>query len=80
MKIEINDDTVKKLQKRAETSKEFKDVEEYINYVLKQVVEKIEQKKEKKEKDSEKDSDDKESYSKDDEEKIKQRLKSLGYM
>jgi hypothetical protein len=50
-----------------ESNGEFKDVEDYVEFVLREVVKDEEEDKEQK-------------YSKEDEEKIKQRLKSLGYL
>jgi Arc/MetJ-type ribon-helix-helix transcriptional regulator len=70
MKIEIPEKIAEKLKKRVESTDEFKNVEEYVNYVLGQVVEKLEGEKEEKE----------EVFSKEDEEKVKERLKGLGYL
>lgn len=66
--INIPEELYVKIQKRVEESKEFDSVDEYVKYVLEQVVEKIEEKKEEK------------AYSKEDEEKVKERLRSLGYL
>ncbi len=63
MKINISDDVAKKLQERVKGSK-FKDVEEYVDFVLKKVVKKLEEKR----------------MTKQDEDKVKQRLRSLGYL
>ncbi|KYK25248.1 hypothetical protein AYK26_02085 [Euryarchaeota archaeon SM23-78] len=71
--VTIKKEILKKLEKRAKESGSFKNVDEYINYILKQVVDKLE--KEKKEKKKQKP-----AYSKKDEEKVKQRLRSLGYL
>ena len=46
MKVEIKDKIAEKLQKRIDESDEFKNIEEYIDYILKQVVEKLEGKPE----------------------------------
>ena len=54
-------------QRVKESNGEFKDVEDYVAFVLREIV-----------KDEEEDEEQK--YSKEDEEKIKQRLKSLGYL
>jgi hypothetical protein len=54
-------------QRIKESNGEFKDVEDYVEFVLREVV-----------KDEEEDEEQK--YSKEDEEKLKQRLKSLGYL
>lgn len=69
MKINIKEEIAKKLKKRVDESDEFKNIEEYVNYILNQVVERL--KKENKEK---------EVYSEEDEKKVKERLKSLGYL
>ena len=71
MKVQIKDEIVKRLKKRVEESDEFKDVESYINYILKQVVERLKEESGKKEK---------KVYSKEEEKKVKERLKSLGYL
>jgi Arc/MetJ-type ribon-helix-helix transcriptional regulator len=54
-------------QRVKESNGEFKDVEEYIEFVLREIVKDEKEDKEQK-------------YSKEDEEQIKQRLKSLGYL
>jgi hypothetical protein len=54
-------------QRVKESNGEFKDVEDYVEFVLREIVKDEEEDKEQK-------------YSKEDEEKIKQRLKSLGYL
>jgi len=69
MKVNISEEIVEKLKKRVEGSDEFKDVEEYVNYALKQVVEKLEgEKRENK------------SFSKEDEEGVRKKLRGLGYL
>jgi len=68
--VKIKGDILKRLEKRAKESGSFKNVDEYINYILKQVVERLEKEKAAKKKIV---------FSKKDEEKAKQRLKSLGY-
>jgi hypothetical protein len=50
-----------------ESNGEFKDIEEYVEFVLREIVKDEGEEKEQK-------------YSKEDEEQIKQRLKSLGYL
>jgi len=65
--VNISEELYAKIQKRVEESKEFNSVDEYVKYVLEQVVEKTEEKKE-------------QPYSKEDEEKVKERLRSLGYL
>jgi len=67
MKIEISDDIAKILVKRIEEKKDFGSVDEYVDYILKQVVERLESEK-------------KQSFSNEDEEKVKERLKDLGYL
>jgi Arc/MetJ-type ribon-helix-helix transcriptional regulator len=53
-------------QRVKESGGEFKDGEEYVEFVLREVVKDEEEEEQK--------------YSKEDEEQIKQRLKSLGYL
>ena len=69
MKVEIKDEIIEKLKKRVDDG-EFKTVDEYVNYVLQQVVERLDSESGEKE----------EAYTKEDEEKVKERLRSLGYM
>jgi len=69
MKVEIKKDIEKALQKRVDSSDEFKNVEEYVNYVLQQVVDKLDGEQQ-----------EESNYSEEDEEKVKERLKSLGYL
>ena len=73
MKVEIKEKIAKALRKRVNESKEFKNIEGYVNYVLEQVVERLKEEscgKEEK----------KEVYSKEEEKKVKERLRSLGYL
>jgi len=74
MKIEIPKQITEKLQKRVDSSDEFKNVEEYVEYILKQVVERLENESD------EEDENKEEVYSKEDEEKVKERLRGLGYL
>ncbi|PSG98656.1 MAG: CopG family transcriptional regulator [Nanohaloarchaea archaeon SW_7_43_1] len=67
--VELSEETYGLLAKRAK-DKGFKTTDEYINYVLDQVAEKARKKVE---------TDDQE-FSEEDEEKVKKRLKSLGYL
>ena len=67
--IEVDDDIYSVLEARAE-EKDHDSTDEYIHHLLKQVVEKI--KREKKSQDS--------SYSEEEEEKVKNRLRGLGYL
>jgi len=71
MNIKIPNEIIEKIEKRVEES-EFKSVEEYILYVLKEVVN--EEEIEEQEKENE------EEWSEEDEEKVKSRLRSLGYL
>ena len=67
--VNISKELYEQVKKRVkESGGEFKDVEEYVEFVLKEIV------KDEEEEDKE------QEYSKEDEEQIKQRLKSLGYM
>lgn len=65
--VEIDDDMYSVLEARAE-EKDFDETEEYIDYLLKQIVEKIRREKQ----DTE--------YTEEEEKKVKNRLKDLGYM
>lgn len=67
-KVEIDDKVYSILDARAE-EKDFDETDEYIRYLLDQIVEKI-----KREKQSQ------ESYSEEEEKKVKRRLKDLGYL
>jgi hypothetical protein len=71
MNVKIKEDIAKKLKKRFEENDDFKNVEEYVNYILKQVAERL---------DSEKENSENEDFSEEDEAKVKERLKSLGYL
>lgn len=71
MKIEIPEELAKKLQKRVDSTDEFDSVDAYIEYILKQVVERLE---------NESKEDEKPAFSEEDEEKVKDRLRSLGYL
>jgi hypothetical protein len=65
--VEIDDDMYSVLEARAE-EKDFDETEEYIHYLLDQIVEKIKREKQ----DAE--------YSEEEEKKVKKRLEDLGYM
>jgi len=69
MNVEIDDNIYEVLDARAE-EKEYEDTNEYIEHLLKQVVEKIKKEKEAGES----------SYSDEEEEKVKDRLRDLGYL
>lgn len=66
--IEVGDDKFKILKARAD-EKDFNTVEEYVGHLMDQIVEKIQREKQ-----------DAEGYSDEEERKVKQRLKDLGYM
>ena len=68
MKVDIKEEIVYVLENRVKETKDFRNVEEYINYILSQVVDKLSGEK------------DKNVFSKEDEKKIKEKLKSLGYL
>lgn len=70
MNIKIKPEIVERLKKRIEETEEFENLEEYVNYILSQVVERL----------NNEEQDDEEEYSEEDEEKVKERLKSLGYL
>lgn len=64
--VNISKDLYELVKKRVnESGGEFKDIEEYVEFVLTEIV---------------KDEDEEQQNSKKDEEQIKNRLKSLGYM
>lgn len=67
--VEVDDDIYGVLEARAE-EKDFDTTEEYVAYLLEQVVEKIKREKEQQES----------SYSEEEEEKVKDRLRGLGYL
>lgn len=69
MKIEIKEEIAEKLKERVESDDKFKDIEEYVNYILKQVVERLKGEAE-----------EEPAFSKEDEEKIKEKLKNMGYL
>jgi len=68
--VEVSEETYGLLAKRAQ-EKGFDTTDEYINYVLDQVAEKAKRKME---------DDEGQEFSKEDEEKVKERLKGLGYL
>jgi hypothetical protein len=68
--VEVPEETYGLLAKRAQ-DKGFDTTDEYINYVLDQVAEKAKKKMEE---------DEGEEFSEEDEEKVKKRLKGLGYL
>ncbi len=70
MKINIPEEIAEKLKKRIASTDEFDSIEAYVTYVLKQVVERLDQEQE----------EEKPAFSEEDEEKVKERLRSLGYL
>ncbi|MBW3002138.1 CopG family transcriptional regulator [Candidatus Woesearchaeota archaeon] len=71
MKVEIPKNVAEKLQKRVDSTDEFDSVQAYVEYILKQVVERLEE---------ENSDDEQPAFSEEDEEKVKERLRSLGYL
>ena len=67
MKIEIADEIAASLQRRIDEKKDFETVDAYVNHVLRQVVERLA-------------TEQKQTLSAEDEEKVKERLKGLGYL
>lgn len=67
--VEISEETYGILAKRAE-DKGFDSTEEYVNYVLDQVADKAKRKM----------SEDDRDFSTEDEEKVKEKLRGLGYL
>jgi len=59
----------KKIKKRVEKT-EFKSTQEYITYILEEVIKQVE----------EEETGDDETFSEEDEEKVKERLRALGYL
>jgi hypothetical protein len=68
-KVSVDEDVYTLLAERAE-EKGFDSTDEYVHYVLDQVADKIRRKKGR----------DKEGFSEEDEEKVKERLRGLGYL
>lgn len=68
-KIEIPDKVYREIEKRVKESEEFKDVEDYIAFVLSEIL-----------KDEEEDEGGEYTVSAEDEEKVKDRLRGLGYL
>jgi Arc/MetJ-type ribon-helix-helix transcriptional regulator len=67
VKIEIKDEICEEIRKRVEESEEFSSVEEYVNFILEEVI---------------KDENEGEGtiYTEEEEKQIKERLRDLGYM
>ncbi|MBU0976385.1 MAG: CopG family transcriptional regulator [Patescibacteria group bacterium] len=68
--IEIEDKEYTALEKRVKEKKEFDSVEAYVQDIVSQVVARL----------KEEEGGDDEKFSKEDEEKVKERLRSLGYL
>jgi Arc/MetJ-type ribon-helix-helix transcriptional regulator len=74
IEIKIPKQIADRLQKRVDESEgEFKTVGAYVEYLLEQVVEKLDT-------ESSEDKEEEPVFSEEDEEKVKARLKSLGYL
>ncbi len=67
MKIEIKNEVYEEIKKRVEESGEFGSVEEYVNFVLEEILKDEEEEAEV-------------VYSKEEEEQVKDRLRDLGYI
>lgn len=67
--ISISDEIYERIKSRIGDT-EFTDVDDYVQYILKQVVERLEGEAEK----------ETPAYNEEDEKKVKERLKALGYM
>ena len=70
MKIDISNEIAEKLQKRVDSTDEFDSVQAYVEYILKLVVERLENEN----------AEEQPAFSEEDEEKVKERLRSLGYL
>ena len=68
VKVSIKKSLAKKLKNRQKET-EFKNLTEYINFILEEVLASLEEQE-----------DDDSGYSEEEEEKVKQRLKDLGYI
>ena len=64
-KVELDTKTYERIRKRLGKT-EFKTVDEYVNFVLKEVLEQVDKKEP--------------VYSEEDERKVKERLRALGYL
>ena len=71
VKVGIKPDIYKKIKKRVAKT-EFESVQEYVNYVLEEVIKQVEE--------EDKGTEEEAAYSKEDEEKVKERLRALGYL
>lgn len=75
--ITIKDEIYQKLVERANQKAEFSSVQEYVDYILMEVVKKIEAEEMGLDNDNAVED---EAYSKEEEEKVKERLRGLGYI
>ncbi len=66
-KIEIKDEIYEEIKKRVDESEEFSSVEEYVNFVLEEILKDEEEEAEV-------------VYSEEEEEQVKERLRGLGYL
>lgn len=73
--LQLSDHLYSELEHIVKQSKEFSDVSAYVSYVLEQVVE-----KKKQQLSGAAGASSAETYSKEDEDKIRERLKNLGYL
>ncbi len=67
VKVDIRKDIYDRIAKRVEVT-EFETVGEYVDYVLEEVLSQVEEEEEE------------QVYSKEDEDKVKEKLRSLGYL
>ncbi len=67
MKVEIPDELYRKIEERVKET-EFDSVDEYVAFVLKEVLESLEEEEEE------------QVFSEEEEEKVKERLRALGYI
>lgn len=77
--ISIPKPLVEKIKKRCEGTG-FTSVSSYVTYVLRQLISNMEQKNESANQKSQTTNPPREAFSRDDEEKVKERLKALGYI
>lgn len=69
VKVEIPEEIYNKIKEIVDESEEFASVEEYITFVLEEIL-----------KEDEEESEEEHVYSEEEEEEIKERLRSLGYL
>ncbi|RUM35166.1 MAG: CopG family transcriptional regulator [Archaeoglobus sp.] len=66
MKVEIPDEIYRKIEERVKET-EFKSVDEYVAYILREVLESLEEEED-------------QVFSEEEEEKVRERLRALGYI